>query len=55
MIAWTKNVNNFQIAKSPASGLCQFQPGVTYKSVAYKKKRVTIFTKKLHRRCLTGL
>ena len=39
-----KNVNNFQIAKvSALQGLniclifCQFQPGVAYKSVGYKK------------------
>ena len=42
-----KNVNNFQIEKVQLQGLlsiylifCQFQPGVAYKSVAYKKKRV---------------
>ena len=39
------NVSNFQIAKSSASGyflafalfFSKFQPGVAYKSVAYKK------------------
>ena len=41
MTRWIKNANIFQIAK--VSGLnfcltfCQFQPGVTYKSVAYRK------------------
>ena len=45
MIRWMKNVNNFQIAKVEPQGVpehllsffCQFQPGVAYKSVAYKK------------------
>ena len=37
-----KNVNNLQIAKiqvmlSICLIFCQFQPGVAYKSVAYKK------------------
>ena len=43
-----KNVNNFQIAKVQPRGVaqhfltfCQFQPGVGYKSVAYKKKLIT--------------
>ena len=47
MITWMKNVNNFQIAKVQPQGVAQhcliffqFQPGVLYKSVAYKKKRV---------------
>ena len=47
MITWVKNVNNFQIAKVQSQGVisicllfCQFQPGVAYKSAAYKKKRV---------------
>ena len=43
-----KNVNNFQIANVQPPGVaqhlfdvsaCQIQPGVAYKSVAYKKKR----------------
>ena len=41
---WMKNVNNFQIAKLQSQRVashfldfCQFQPGVAYKSVAYKK------------------
>ena len=45
-----KNVNNFQTTKVQPQGVaqhlldfCQFQPGVTYKSVAYKKKRVYTF------------
>ena len=45
MITWTKNVNNFQIAKVQSNRVlfsiclifCQFHPGVTYKSVAYEK------------------
>ena len=45
-----KNVNKFQIAKiQPRVFLCiylvffcQFQPGVAYKSVAYKKKPVCV-------------
>ena len=42
MIMWMKNVNNFQIVKvqvllSICLIFCQFQPGVAYKSVAYKK------------------
>ena len=39
-----KKVNNFQVAKAQPQGVsyplldfCQFQPGVAYKSVAYKK------------------
>ena len=42
-----KNINHFQIAKvqpllvSYCLFFCQFQPGVSYKGVAYKKKRVT--------------
>ena len=32
MITWMKNVNDYQIAK--------VQPGIAYKSVVYKKKRV---------------
>ena len=42
MMAWMKNVNNFQIAKVGIGVLpsicllfCQFQPGVAYKRVAY--------------------
>ena len=44
-----KKANNFQIAKVQSQDFegsvfclifCQFQPGVAYKSVAYKKKRV---------------
>ena len=48
-LRWMKNVNNFQIAKVQPHGLpqhlldfCQFQPDVTYKSVACKKVR-TLF------------
>ena len=50
-----KNVNNFQTAKvqprDPSACICsifcQFQPGVTYESVAYKK--AYIFTSaKIH-------
>ena len=44
MITWMKNVNNFQKVKfslrvsfSICLILCQFQPGVAYKSAAYKK------------------
>ena len=42
MIMWMKNVNNFQIVKvqvllSICLIFCQFQPGVAYKSVTYKK------------------
>ena len=39
MITWMKNVNNFQIAKVQPRGVAlhQVQPGVAYKSVAYKK------------------
>ena len=45
MITWMKNENNFQIAKVQSRGVtyhllgffCQFQPGVGYKSVTYKK------------------
>ena len=47
MMAWMKNVNNFQITKIQSwvlLNIClifgQFQPGVAYKSFAYKKKRV---------------
>ena len=33
-----KEGNNFQIAKvKPQGVVCQFEPGVAYKSVAYKK------------------
>ena len=39
MITWVKNVNNFRIAKFYLI-FCQFQPGIAYKSAAYKKKRV---------------
>ena len=42
-----KKENNFQIAKVQPQGVanfllffCQFKPGVAYKSVAYKNKRV---------------
>ena len=45
MITWMKKANNFQTAKVQPRGVvsfclffCQFQPGVAYKSVAYKKK-----------------
>ena len=45
VITWMKNVNNFEIAKVQPQGVawqllevfCQFQTGVAYKSVAYKK------------------
>ena len=44
MITWIKNVYNFQVAKVHSQVVlsiclifCQFQPGVAYKSVAYKK------------------
>ena len=45
IITWMKNANNFQIPKVQLQGVaqnllnffCQFQPGVAYKSVAYKK------------------
>ena len=43
MITWMKNVNSFQkrfnlgVLLSICLFFCQFQPGVTYKSVAYKK------------------
>ena len=47
MITWVENVNNFQIAKVQPQVVAlqlldflQFQPGVAYKSDAYKKKRV---------------
>ena len=44
MITWMKKANNFQVAKVQSQGFalifCQFQPGVAYKSVASKKKRV---------------
>ena len=42
MMAWVKNVSNFQIAKVGLGVLpsiclffCQFHPGVAYKRVAY--------------------
>ena len=45
IITWMKNANNFQIPKVQPQGVaqnllnffCQFQSGVAYKSVAYKK------------------
>ena len=38
MIEMMKEGNNFQIAKVKPQGVaCQFEPGVAYKSVAYKK------------------
>ena len=44
MILWMKKVNNFQKANVQPRGAAefllnflQFQPGVAYKSVAYKK------------------
>ena len=47
MIAWMKKVNNFQEAKFQPQGVpqlllnvCHVQPGIAYKSVAYKKKLV---------------
>ena len=52
MITWMKNVNNFQKAKFSLRVLfriclilCQFQPGVAYKSAAYKKKTCIFVTK----------
>ena len=42
MKMWMKKVNNFQIAKiQPHLIFCQFQPGVAYKSVAYRKSVYT--------------
>ena len=45
MITWMKNMNNFQIANFQPQSVTQllliffqFQPGVAYKSVAYKKR-----------------
>ena len=46
IISWIKKANNFQIAIVRPQLLsfclifCQFQPGVVYKRVVYKKKRV---------------
>ena len=50
-ITFLKNANNFQKTKSSASAYClafawffyQFQPGATYKSVAYKKSVYVIW------------
>ena len=49
MTTWMKNVNNFQKTKVQSQGVasislifCQCQTRVTYKSVAYKKKRVLL-------------
>ena len=50
MITWMKNANNFQIPKVQPQGVaqnllnffCQFQPGVGYKSVAYKKECICL-------------
>ena len=48
MITWMKNVNNFQrinvqpqIVTKHCQTFWQFQPGVGYESVAYKKKHVS--------------
>ena len=47
MITWMKNMNNFQIANFQPQSITQllliffqFQPGVAYKSVAYKKNLI---------------
>ena len=49
MITWMKNMDNFQIANFQPQGVTQllliffqFQPGVAYKSVAYKKNRIRL-------------
>ena len=49
MITWMKNINNFQMANFQPQGVTQllliffqFQPGVAYKSVAYKKNRIRL-------------
>ena len=47
MITWMNNTNSFRLSKVQHQGVaehlldffCQFQPGVTYKCVAYKKKK----------------
>ena len=49
MVTSMTKVNNFQIANVQPHGvasfclfLLQFQPGVAYKRVAYKKKRIVL-------------
>ena len=47
ILIWMKNVNSFRMSKVRPQGVaqhlldffCQFQPGVAYKSAAYKKKQ----------------
>ena len=36
MITWMKKANNFQITIVQPQSVAQFQPGVAYKSTAYK-------------------
>ena len=49
MITWMKNMNNFQIANFQPQSVTQllliffqFQPGVAYKSIAYKKNLIRL-------------
>ena len=47
-IKWMINANNFRVSKvSICLIFCQFQPGVAYKSVAYKKSAVKRIAEKL--------